>query len=348
MGLFDSVGSVFNTVGTAAKSLGGEGGVLNRASQLAGALNSLGNPANVVSAIRSMSIPRGANPTYKPNLSKASMGGDSSDWRVRLSIPQVDEFSNSPVLKPLINAGGLVFPFTPNIQLAGNATYESTAPTHNNYSYFNYVNSAASSITISGPFNVEDALQGEYWLAAIHYLRSVTKMFTGESANSGNPPPMVYLNGYGDYVFKNIPVVITGFTCELPQDVAYIGVSVGEGRPSSGFGAASGSGGQTIESASALAGAIGGVAGALGKSALAGKLGAASGLMNLASNASNMVKGAAGLGANPYTNGSKSHVPVKSTISVTCQPIWSRQKVRKFNLDDFVQGKYVNDKPGYL
>jgi|GEM_PF-3472706 len=347
MGLFDSVGSVFNTVGSAAKSLGGDG-VLNRASQLAGALNSLGNPANVVSAIRSMSIPRGANPTYKPSLAKASIGGDSSDWRVRLSMPQIDEFSNSPVLKPLVNAGGLVFPFTPTIQLAGNATYESTAPTHNNYSYFNYVNSAASSITISGPFNVEDALQGEYWLAAVHYLRSITKMFTGESANAGNPPPMVYLNGYGDYVFKNIPVVVTGFTVELPQDVAYIGVSVGEGRPSSGFGSAGGSGGQTIESASALVGTIGGVAGALGKSALAGKLGVASGLMNLASNTSNMVKQAAGLGANPYSTGSKSHVPVKSTISVTCQPIWSRQKVRKFNLDDFVQGKYVNDKPGYL
>ena len=341
MGLFDQAGSVFNTVASSATSLGSQilpG--LGTAAKLAGALNSLGNPANLVSKIRSMSLPKGANPNYKVGAAQCSIQGDDNDWRVRLSIPQVDQFTSSPVLKPLIDAGGLIFPFTPTIQLTGNATYEGTPITHNNYSYFNYVNSAASSITISGPFNVEDAIQGEYWLAAVHYLRSITKMFTGESDNSGNPPPMVYLNGYGDYVLKNIPVVITGFTVELPQDVAYIGVTVGKGIPTTGFSSALGSGGRSIEAASAMSGVLGGVAGFLGNSKIANTLSSASGLLNAANSFS---------GGASYANmGSKSHVPVKSTISITCQPVWSRQKVRKFNLDDFVQGKYVNDRPGFL
>lgn len=351
MGLFDSVLGVGQTLGTVANTLGsGVQGALGTVGRIAGALNNLSNPAGIVSALRSVNIPSGANPSYNAPGASASMGGDESsgDWRVKLSIPQNDNFRSSPVLRPLINAGGLIFPYTPTITIQGSAAYETTPITHQNYSYYNYVNSQASTINISGPFNVEDAIQAQYWIAVIHYLRSVTKMFTGESQDAGNPPPMVYLNGYGDYVFKNIPVIITSFTVELPQDVAYIATTVGAQGPTSGFGAASGGANQTVENSAHMLGAIGGVAGFLGASRAAGALGAAAGALNAVNNLSNMMQGSTSGGSAPFSSAGKTHVPVKSLVSVVCQPVWSRNKVRTFNLDTFVKGGYVDSKPGYL
>lgn len=351
MGLFDSVGSVLNTVGTVASGLGSNlQGTLGTVGRMAGALNNLSNPAGLVSALRSVNIPSGAIPGFKTGGASASLGGNdaSDDWRVRLSIPNASSFQSSMVLAPLQKTNGLIFPYTPTIQISGNASYDNTPITHNNYSYFSYQNSAASSINITGPFNIEDVIQANYWIAAVHYLRSVTKMFTGDSEFSGNPPPMVYLNGYGDYVFKNIPVIITNFTVELPQDVAYIATTVGSQEPTAGFGFSSGGSNQTLENASNTFGVLGGVAGFLGAGKAANALGAAGAALTLANNANNMLKGATGGGGAPFTKGGKTHVPVKSVISVTCQPVWSRKKVRTFNLDSFVKGDYVDSKPGYL
>lgn len=351
MALFDSVGSVLNTVGSVANTLGsGVQGALGTVGRVAGALNNLSNPAALVSALRSASLPNGAMPGFTGASSNASFGGNEAgdDWRVRLSIPNAAPFKGSPILSPLISAGGLVFPYTPTIQMQGAATYENTPVTHQNYSYFSYVNSAANAITISGPFNVEDHIQAQYWIAVVHYLRSVTKMFTGDSAYSGNPPPMVYLNGYGDFVFKNIPVIITSFTVELPQDVAYIATTMGSQQPTSGFGMSTGGSNQTIENASNTFGVLGGVAGFLGAGKAANALGAAGAILSAVNNAGNMLAGATGGGSAPFSKGGKTHVPVKSTISVVCQPVWSRKKVRTFNLDSFVNGDYVDSKPGYL
>ena len=38
-------------------------------------------------------------------------------------------------------------------------------------------------ITIMGDFLIENALEGQYWIGGMHYLRSVTKMAYGESSN---------------------------------------------------------------------------------------------------------------------------------------------------------------------
>jgi hypothetical protein len=47
-------------------------------------------------------------------------------------------------------------------------------------------------------------------------------MYFGNTDNAGAPPPIVYLKGYGDFVFNNVPVVVTNFTVDLPKDVDYI------------------------------------------------------------------------------------------------------------------------------
>jgi hypothetical protein len=61
-------------------------------------------------------------------------------------------------------------------------------------------------------------------LAAIHFFKSVTKMFYGQDINprAGTPPPLCYLSGFGSFQFKNHPLVLTSFTYSLPNDVDYI------------------------------------------------------------------------------------------------------------------------------
>jgi len=91
-----------------------------------------------------------------------------------------------------------------------------------------YQNSQVNAMTIIGDFFIENEKEGQYWVAATHYLRSITKMAYGATSNQGSPPPIVKLNGYGDYVFKDVPVVVQMFTVELPNDVDYIQVGVGD------------------------------------------------------------------------------------------------------------------------
>ena len=80
---------------------------------------------------------------------------------------------------------------------------------------------------ITGSFIVQNSLEAQYWVAVMHYLRSITKMYYGQSEPQGAPPPIVKLNGYGDYVFNNVPVIVTNFTIDMPQDVDYIATELG-------------------------------------------------------------------------------------------------------------------------
>lgn len=145
---------------------------------------------------------------------------EKGDWRVRLSLPP--DFGESQLLSPLVETNGLVFPYTPSITLQHNANYNPIKPTHSNYPFYGYQNSSIDSITITGDFIVETSTEALYWIGAIHYLRSVTKMAYGITPNIGSPPPIVRLNGYGDYVFKNVPVVVQSFSVDLQPDIDYI------------------------------------------------------------------------------------------------------------------------------
>ena len=149
------------------------------------------------------------------------------DWRVKLSIPNVSPFDSAPMLQPLRETGGLVFPYTPTIIVAHSANYNSIAPTHTNYPYFAYQNSQVDQLVITGDFFVQNGTEARYWAGALHYLRSMTKMFFGgEASTIGAPPPIAKLNGYGEHIFNDVPVVITQFTIDLPQDVDYISMGL--------------------------------------------------------------------------------------------------------------------------
>ena len=172
--------------------------------------------------IRSKNLPTDSG-EIESSKSNVSFKGGKKDWRVKLSIPNIKSFNESPLLKPLAVTGGLVFPYTPTIIVAHSANYNAIAPIHTNYPYFAYQNSQVDQLVITGDFFIQNGVEANYWVGAMHYLRSCTKMFYGGDASEiGAPPPVVKLNGYGDFVFNDVPVVITNFTIDLPQDVDYI------------------------------------------------------------------------------------------------------------------------------
>ena len=148
---------------------------------------------------------------------------DPGDWRVRLSIPPNFNLPG-PLGSKLAATNGMVFPYTPQIILQHSAQYGQLRPTHSNYPFPVYQSSAVDNITITGNFLVENTDEAQYWIAAVHYLRAVTKMAYGDTSNQGSPPPVVRLNGYGDFVLKNVPVVVTLFNVDMPTDVDYLHV----------------------------------------------------------------------------------------------------------------------------
>ena len=189
---------------------------------------------------------------------QSNVGAPSAtqDWAVKLTLPAptyASLFGNSPIMdkQTLGIQNGMRWPVTPFINMSHSASYDAKGVIHNNYPYYAYQNSQVDQITISGSFPVNDQKSGLAWLGTLHFLRTVTKMYYGaESINQGNPPPVCRLNGYGDFVYKNVPVIITNFNVELREQVDYIGVTMPTGGQASsiappidptGFGVAEGS-----------------------------------------------------------------------------------------------------------
>jgi hypothetical protein len=230
----------------------------------------------------------------------------------------------------------MIFPYTPEISFSSSAKYTPMNLVHTNYNFQAYQHSEPGQITITAPMNVEDQTQGLYWVAAVHYLRSMTKMFAGSDPKAGNPPPIVYLNGYGNYVFANVPVAVVEFSMTLPKDCDYIGVPVVGSMSGAIQGISDSIGGLSDSIGGALGGAVPGLSDITGGiSAIAGGVGAIAGLA-----------GSLGLGGS--TSGGVTHVPTKSTMQIKLQPMYSRQTAVKFSLDRFVGGGYLSSKPGYI
>jgi hypothetical protein len=308
----------------------------------AGAL--LGGANNLMSSLRSRNIPLNADNFAPKEAATAQMGSDDddNDWRVRLNIPtSVAPFMSSPIFTPLRESGGLIFPYTPTITISNAANYSEQPITHSNFQYINYVGSRVSEISVNADFFVEDAIQAQYWLSVVHFLRSVTKMFTGGSDLAGNPPVILYFNAYGNFVFKDVPVVVKSFSMTLPKEVDYITTNMsGPSKGTAGsFGADST--GALMNTASQIAG----VASAFGQTNAANAIRAGANILNAVSG---LVGGSSqGTSLNGPIGGrsgeNDTHVPTQSTLAVSLQPIYSRTRIRKFNLDTFISGGYVKD-----
>lgn len=125
---------------------------------------------------------------------------------------------------PLRPFGGIIFPYTPTISVDNKADYAQQTPIHSNFQQYFYKNSGVGPIQVSGKFTVQDENEGAMLLATIHLLRSLTKMRFGNDPSAGAPPPICRFDAYGNSMFKNVPVAVSSWKHELPDNVDYITV----------------------------------------------------------------------------------------------------------------------------
>lgn len=151
---------------------------------------------------------------------------DEQEKRVTITDPS-RRFLNGQILQPLQDTFGVLFPYTPSITINHAASYDSTPLTHANYEQPFYQHSTVSSINVSGNFTAANYDEAKYILAVIHFFRSVTKMFYGQDSLAGTPPPILFLDGYGQAMLNHIPVVVTSFQTQLPDNVDYISTQAG-------------------------------------------------------------------------------------------------------------------------
>jgi hypothetical protein len=272
--LATSLGSGFNLP---ALNAGGSGEIISSISDklggnLATGLKSIatgisaaaGNLNDILSLKRGAGLPKGGELFSTTGESIKLNPGTKDDWRVRVNTNwTIFNPTESEPFKLLQETGGVVFPYLPSVQLSTKANYIAQEPTHNNFPFQAYKNSAIDQIQISGEFSAETENDAAYWIAATLFFKTATKMFFGQGNNAGNPPIICQLNGYGASVFDNVPVVVTTFSVDFPQDVNYVRCNA--------------------------------------------------------------------FGTNTW-------VPIKSTISISLQPIYNRRNLRQFSLEDYARG----------
>jgi len=175
------------------------------------------------------------NPVNQPTPDVSELRGSRNldDWRVRLRLaPQSDYLYNAPdagILSPLKETDGIIFPYTPTINQSLVARYSAYDLAHSNYRGYFYGGSHQNEVVVTAKFTAQDTKEANYMLAVMHFLKSCTKMFYGQDAQRGTPPPLVFLSGLGDYQFNEHPCVVSSVNINLPSDVDYIKA----GNPSS-------------------------------------------------------------------------------------------------------------------
>ena len=160
-------------------------------------------------------------------LREQKSGFNDRDWRVRLALAQQAQYlykvaAPGEILYPLNITNGVIFPYTPSIQTSYKANYDPYDLTHSNMRGLFYKNSSPGEISINGIFTAQDTNEANYLLAVIHFFKSATKMFYGQDAQAGTPPPILYLSGHGQYQYHLHPCVLSNFNYNLPADVDYI------------------------------------------------------------------------------------------------------------------------------
>jgi len=217
-----------------------------------GILSAIAPASQNESAAESARLARAGNtgvtaPPSTVNLPPEIKFSKAEDWRVRLTLaPGSKYFYNAEkpgILEPLIATNGVIFPYSPTIQMGYKANYETTEVTHSNYKLHFYKNSSVEDITITAEFTAQDTVEANYLLAVMHFFKTATKMFYGQDVEPkpGTPPPLLYLSGFGAYQYDNHPLVLTSFSYTLPNDVDYIRAGVSETWAGSSISTLSGS-----------------------------------------------------------------------------------------------------------
>lgn len=314
----------------------GGGVVRNVLGQGSNTVFDLLDPKNARNAISGL-LPGGMSSATKaaPNIGFqgiAAGGGataaNEDDWRVRISLnPGAKVFYQDPMLlpnsllHPLTNTNGVIFPYTPTVLMTHNAQYSTQQLTHSNYPAHFYNYSEVSDITVSGDFTVQNASDGQYLMAVIYFLRSVTKMFFGTGDNVGMPPPIVYLDGYGSHYLPHVPCVLTSFTHTMPADVDYIQVPVTRSELDSSPAEPNRSVQLSEEEQKFVPG-----------------------LLRSETQATTPSTQATMLNSRRKDITTTTRLPTSSTINIALRPVYSRKSLHdRFNLNQFAQGQLLAD-----
>lgn len=170
-------------------------------------------------------LPKGAEPSNirpsTPSIVDQNGNRMPVDLRARIRVPQtyITESTQGTIARELAN--GIIFPYTPSITFERKAEYNAVSAIHSNYVQYFYKNSAVTAISITAKFTVQNDKDAAVYISTKHLLSALTKMPYGTDFGAGSPPPICRLDAYGTYMFKNVPVVITSFRTEFPQDVDY-------------------------------------------------------------------------------------------------------------------------------
>jgi len=157
---------------------------------------------------------------------------DTAGRRVRLRPKPASMgtiLGSTGILQPLNATAGMVFPYQPTITYSQDISYTSMEIVHANQDFYSYSKTPALKLTVDGDFTVQNQTEGMYALAAIHFLRTVSKMDFGSGSNPGQPPPVLLFDAYGQWMFNALPVILTQFSVTLPKDVDYVGVPTSVG-----------------------------------------------------------------------------------------------------------------------
>jgi hypothetical protein len=221
----NSDSEVSPTVNPEVKAITAATGAANGGTFTGALFNLNSTPGAIASAIQGLT----GSAQKQQTFSDQNRQINQNDWRVKLSLaPQSKYLYNSQpagsagILEPLRGTNGVIFPYTPAISTAYRANYSPYDLTHSNYRGYWYQNSFTDTISINAPFTAQNTTEANYLLAVIQFFRSVTKMFYGQDAERGSPPPVVYLSGLGEYQFNNHACLVTNFNYALPADVDYI------------------------------------------------------------------------------------------------------------------------------
>ena len=171
-------------------------------------------------------VPPGAQPKLppQPQITVVDINGNKlgKDLRVKIRVPS-DYLVQSTVGTngELLQHGGIIFPYTPSISYDVKAEYSAATPLHSNFAINFYQRSSVGPITVTGKFTVQNVADAGVYLSVVNLLRALTKMRSGGETNSGSPPPVCRLDGYGAMALNNVPVAITSFRVEYPDSVDY-------------------------------------------------------------------------------------------------------------------------------
>ena len=163
------------------------------------------------------------------------------DWRARLRpkaggadyvygqlYARDGALSGTNILDPIIESGGLVWQYTPQIFVSAGADYEVHQLQGMNYPIHSYISSRPPELPIASEFTANDIYEARYMLALINFLKVITKSFSGDSAVAqgvaGTPPPVLLFEYLGEHGFNKVPVIVKDYSIQYGEDVDYVPV----------------------------------------------------------------------------------------------------------------------------